>query len=475
MSPYATTKERKRSAETMQTQKKRKIRKTAALSRRGIVLSLSGILVSSSMMASAVMMGSVPTTAYAADFSNEKKYAALIEKKDMTEAERKTAKAYSKYLEKQKNELTKKKNETLDSLADTITRQSELASDVAQQQEENSQKRELISKKKEALENEKAEETASQGTNALVGNADTKNAILNRVDDTEDVISKTTEDSTQKRETALKTEEQKLDASEKATEKKSQALDESGDSIGKKTNEAYDIDRKLNDIETKQKKISENVKASEEKEKADEEAAAQAARSARQARQRALRAARRSRRSARNSASYRRALRRISRASKKAQKAELKKLEKQMKELEKETSSEKGNAGSRIVSKALSRIGCPYVWGACHSGSQMRNPNQRSFDCSGLVNWALTQAGKSRGSNTSRSYASIGKAVRASEMKPGDIVTFSGNGSASGVHHVGIYIGNGKMIHAPHSGSTVRVQSVTSGYYARQFYAARRV
>lgn len=122
--------------------------------------------------------------------------------------------------------------------------------------------------------------------------------------------------------------------------------------------------------------------------------------------------------------------------------------------------------GAAIVKAAESKMGCKYVWGA--SG-----PN--TFDCSGLVWWAHNQAGIKFGRTSTGYLANMGKAVDRSAMLPGDIILFSSNGAASGIHHTGIYIGGGKMIHAPHTGDVVKISQITSGYYANQFYCARRL
>ena len=97
--------------------------------------------------------------------------------------------------------------------------------------------------------------------------------------------------------------------------------------------------------------------------------------------------------------------------------------------------------GSTIVSRAYSQLGKPYVWGAC-------GPN--SFDCSGFVSYCLTG-----------SYTRLGTTLtfmgwtRVSNPQPGDVVTTA--------THCGIYIGNGQMIHAPHTGDVVKVGPVQSG------------
>jgi cell wall-associated NlpC family hydrolase len=97
------------------------------------------------------------------------------------------------------------------------------------------------------------------------------------------------------------------------------------------------------------------------------------------------------------------------------------------------------------VRVALEQQGDPYVWAA--SG-----PN--SFDCSGLILFAYRAAGISL-PHSSRSLRAMTKSISADELQPGDLV-FGG----SPVHHVGMYIGNGQMVHAPHSGDVVKVTSI---------------
>jgi len=124
---------------------------------------------------------------------------------------------------------------------------------------------------------------------------------------------------------------------------------------------------------------------------------------------------------------------------------------------------------------ALSRRGSPYVYGACHSMSEIANPNQSRFDCSGLVNWAFYQSGVNIGSNSTKTLANKGVSVSRSSMQAGDIILFSSNGSASGIHHVGIYIGGGNMVHAPQTGDVVKIASLNSSYYQAHWYDVRRL
>lgn len=137
-------------------------------------------------------------------------------------------------------------------------------------------------------------------------------------------------------------------------------------------------------------------------------------------------------------------------------------------------SPDQSSRGLAIANKALTRQGYMYSWGGCHSMSQIANPNWTKFDCSGLVNWAHYQAGVNIGSNTTKTLCGVGTQVDRCSMQAGDIILFSSNGSYSGVHHVGIYIGGNRMVHAPSSGKPVQVATLGNGYWQREFYQARR-
>jgi peptidoglycan DL-endopeptidase CwlO len=109
-----------------------------------------------------------------------------------------------------------------------------------------------------------------------------------------------------------------------------------------------------------------------------------------------------------------------------------------------------GSAAATAVAAALTQVGDPYVWGA--SG-----PN--GFDCSGLTSYAYAAAGVAL-PHSSRAQAQLGREVSRGELQPGDIVYFY-----SPVSHVGLYIGNGMMVHARTFGQPVAVTSVDmSGY-----------
>jgi cell wall-associated NlpC family hydrolase len=112
-----------------------------------------------------------------------------------------------------------------------------------------------------------------------------------------------------------------------------------------------------------------------------------------------------------------------------------------------------------VVSIALSQVGTPYVWGGAAPGG---------FDCSGLVMWAYAQVGVSLPHSTYAQYA-MGVPVSRDQLEPGDLVFFDGVG------HVGIYIGGGEFVHAPHTGDVVRVSSLSESWYAAMYVGARRI
>jgi len=103
------------------------------------------------------------------------------------------------------------------------------------------------------------------------------------------------------------------------------------------------------------------------------------------------------------------------------------------------------SAAQAAVDTAMAQRGKPYVWAAT---------GPSSFDCSGLVKYAYAAAGVSLPRSSSQ-QATVGRAVSRAELQPGDIIAFY-----SPVSHVGIYIGNGQMVHAPTSGDVVKVASI---------------
>ena len=97
------------------------------------------------------------------------------------------------------------------------------------------------------------------------------------------------------------------------------------------------------------------------------------------------------------------------------------------------------------MSRALSKVGAPYRWGAT-------GPN--AFDCSGLVSWAYQSSGVSL-PRTSRAMSRVGTPVAKADLRPGDLVFFY-----RPVSHVGIYIGNGKIVHASSRKNPVKISDM---------------
>ena len=121
-------------------------------------------------------------------------------------------------------------------------------------------------------------------------------------------------------------------------------------------------------------------------------------------------------------------------------------------------------AGQKLVDCAKQYLGVPYVWG----GS-----SPSGFDCSGLVQYVARSCGYTIGRTVTQQW-NYGTQVSREEMQPGDIVFFA-NTYASGLSHVGIYVGNGNFIHSPSTGDVVKISSLDSNYYSSHFYGARRL
>ncbi len=109
--------------------------------------------------------------------------------------------------------------------------------------------------------------------------------------------------------------------------------------------------------------------------------------------------------------------------------------------------SSSSSRAAAALSAAKGKIGSPYVWGAT---------GPSSFDCSGLTSWAYQQAGVSL-PRTSQAQANAGSRLGQGELAPGDLVFFYDD-----LHHVGLYAGNGQILHAPKPGANVRFESINN-------------
>jgi peptidoglycan DL-endopeptidase CwlO len=117
---------------------------------------------------------------------------------------------------------------------------------------------------------------------------------------------------------------------------------------------------------------------------------------------------------------------------------------------------------NNVVTYAYKFLGKPYVWGAT-------GPN--SFDCSGFTTYVYKNFGVALSRTSSAQYGN-GQSVSKANLAQGDLVFFNTYGSIS---HVGIYIGDGRFIHAGNSKTGVVISSLGEGYYASRYVGARRV
>jgi cell wall-associated NlpC family hydrolase len=116
------------------------------------------------------------------------------------------------------------------------------------------------------------------------------------------------------------------------------------------------------------------------------------------------------------------------------------------------------NVHGGVIGVAMQYLGVPYVWGGA---------SPRGFDCSGFVMYVFAAIGVSL-PHSSYAQFGMGTPVSMSQLQAGDLVFFSG------ASHVGIYIGGGQFVHAPHTGDVVKISSL-SGYYSSAWAGGRRI
>ena len=120
---------------------------------------------------------------------------------------------------------------------------------------------------------------------------------------------------------------------------------------------------------------------------------------------------------------------------------------------------------AQLIAKAEQYLGTPYVWGG-YSPS--------GFDCSGFVSYVVNNcgAGFNFGRLTAESWRRQCSIISASQARPGDLIFFQGTYNTGGASHVGIYLGDGKMIHC---GNPVKISSINTAYWQQHFYCYGRI
>ncbi|MGX8698554.1 MAG: NlpC/P60 family protein [bacterium] len=135
-----------------------------------------------------------------------------------------------------------------------------------------------------------------------------------------------------------------------------------------------------------------------------------------------------------------------------------------------ETTDNEGNeystsVGQQVANLALKYLGYSYIYGE-------ESPS-KGFDCSGLVYYCYGQYGYTLERRASLQYKNDGTSVKKENLRVGDLVFFSSNGSS--VTHVGIYIGDGQFVHASNSNTGVIISELSSAYYTRCYWGAKRI
>ena len=121
---------------------------------------------------------------------------------------------------------------------------------------------------------------------------------------------------------------------------------------------------------------------------------------------------------------------------------------------------------ANMIREAEKYLGYPYVWGGSSPST--------SFDCSGFVSWVINNCGNgwSVGRLTANGLMGVCDIIPASAAQPGDLIFFQGTYNTSGASHVGIYVGNGMMIHC---GNPISYASIESSYWQQHFYCYGRI
>lgn len=125
----------------------------------------------------------------------------------------------------------------------------------------------------------------------------------------------------------------------------------------------------------------------------------------------------------------------------------------------------RASTANAVLFRAISLVGTPYRYGG--------NTPQGGFDCSGLVGYVFRDAAGVALPRTSSGIAEVGGSkLEATALEPGDLVFFAARRKVS---HVGIYVGDGRFVHAPNSGGTVRLDRLDGAWWGEHFVYGKRV
>ena len=124
------------------------------------------------------------------------------------------------------------------------------------------------------------------------------------------------------------------------------------------------------------------------------------------------------------------------------------------------------NGSEDVLINAIGLVGTPYRYGG--------NTPDSGFDCSGLIGYVYRQAGLNLPRSTGEMARLGAPNVAREHLQSGDLVFFATQGGAK-VSHAGIYVGQGRFVHAPSSGGTVRLDYLNQAYWQRSFLTAKRV
>jgi len=123
-------------------------------------------------------------------------------------------------------------------------------------------------------------------------------------------------------------------------------------------------------------------------------------------------------------------------------------------------------AAEEVLFAALGLVGTPYRYGG--------NTPDGGFDCSGLIGYVYSGAAGMSLPRTTRAMSTLGVNIARSALQPGDLLFFATSGGRQ-VSHAAIYVGEGRFVHAPSSGGTVRLDNLSDRYWQKSYLSAKRV